>query len=414
MSNPLQLSMVKFNQGAYIIVEGKQKADHFYIIRSGKVRISKEIEVVEEEGGNILGPGDFFGVVSTMSSHSHIETAQALTEVTLISVHRDNYGELIRVNTPVAIKIIEAFSRRMRYLDDALARRTLNNTAEPDLGHLFNVAEYYARQNQYNQAYFAYYQYLRHCPDGEHVELARERMQKIEPYAKAVYLDSEEEVFTRTYPKDTMVFSETMPGKELYIIQKGSVKITKIVDDNEVLLAVLKPGDIFGEMALIENKPRSASAIAFEDATLLAVNKENFERMVQSQPQIISRLTQLLAERIWFIYKQLANTLLNDNLGRMYDALLIQLEKARVPIKSGESYTFEFGMRELINMVGLPPGEGNRCVRELLRNSRIKAIDNRIQTTDVQEIENQAKYYRKMERIARKRKEKSHGSIAGA
>ncbi len=414
MSNPLQLSMVKFNQGAYIIVEGKQKADHFYIIRSGKVRISKEIEVVEEEGGNILGPGDFFGVVSTMSSHSHIETAQALTEVTLISVHRDNYGELIRVNTPVAIKIIEAFSRRMRYLDDALARRTLNNTAEPDLGHLFNVAEYYARQNQYNQAYFAYYQYLRHCPDGEHVELARERMQKIEPYAKAVYLDSEEEVFTRTYPKDTMIFSETMPGKELYIIQKGSVKITKIVDDNEVLLAVLKPGDIFGEMALIENKPRSASAIAFEDATLLAVNKENFERMVQSQPQIISRLTQLLAERIWFIYKQLANTLLNDNLGRMYDALLIQLEKARVPIKSGESYTFEFGMRELINMVGLPPGEGNRCVRELLRNSRIKAIDNRIQTTDVQEIENQAKYYRKMERIARKRKEKSHGSIAGA
>ncbi len=407
MSNPLQLSMVKFNKGAYIIVEGKQKADHFYIIRSGKVRISKEIEVVEEEGGNILGPGDFFGVVSTMSSHSHIETAQALTDVTLISVHRDNYGELIRVNTPVAIKIIEAFSRRMRYLDDALARRTLNNTAEPDLEHLFKVAEYYARQNQYNQAYFAYHQYIRHCPAGEHFETARERMAKIEPYARAVYLDSEEEVFTRTYPKDTMIFSETMPGKELYIIQKGSVKITKIVDDNEVLLAVLKPGDIFGEMALIENKPRSASAIAFEDATLLAVNKENFERMVQTQPQIIARLTQLLAERIWFIYKQLANTLLNDNLGRMYDALLIQLEKARVPIRQGESYTFEFGMRELINMVGLPPGEGNRCVRELLQNARIKAIDNRIHTTDVQEIEHQAKYYRKMERIARKRKDKS-------
>ncbi len=412
MSNPLQLSMVKFNKGAYIIVEGKQKADYFFIIRSGKVRISKEIEVVEEEGGNLLGPGDFFGVVSTMSSHSHIETAQAITEVTLISVHRDNYGELIRVNAPVAIKIIEAFSRRMRYLDDALARRTLKSTAEPDVGHLFNVGEYYARQNQYNQAYFAYYQYTRHCPHGVHVEAARERMRKIELYAKAVYLDAEEDVFTRTYPKDTMIFSETMPGKELYIIQKGSVKITKIVDDNEVLLAVLKPGDIFGEMALIENKPRSASAVAFEEATLLAVNKENFERMVRTQPQIIARLTQLLAERIWFIYKQLANTLLSDNLGRMYDALSIQLEKARVPIRPGESYTFEFGMRELINMVGLPPGEGNRCVRELLRNSRVKAIDDRIQTTDVKEIEDQAKYYRKMESIARKRKEHSQAARA--
>ena len=46
MSNPLQLSIVNFNKGAYIIVEGKQKADYFFIIRSGKVRISKEAEVV--------------------------------------------------------------------------------------------------------------------------------------------------------------------------------------------------------------------------------------------------------------------------------------------------------------------------------------------------------------------------------
>ena len=69
MSAPLQLSIVNFNKGAYIIVEGKANADYFYILRSGKVRISKETEVVEEEGGNVLGPGDFFGVVSTMSSN---------------------------------------------------------------------------------------------------------------------------------------------------------------------------------------------------------------------------------------------------------------------------------------------------------------------------------------------------------
>ena len=49
MHNPLQLSMVNFNKGAYIIVEGKQKADYFYILKTGKVRISKEREVVEKE-----------------------------------------------------------------------------------------------------------------------------------------------------------------------------------------------------------------------------------------------------------------------------------------------------------------------------------------------------------------------------
>lgn len=82
MESPLQLSFVNFKRDSYIIVEGKQNADRFFIIRSGKVRLFKEVEVVEEEGGNILGPGDFFGVVSTMSSHSQIETAQALTDCT--------------------------------------------------------------------------------------------------------------------------------------------------------------------------------------------------------------------------------------------------------------------------------------------------------------------------------------------
>ena len=406
MSAPLQLSIVNFSKGSYIIVEGKANADHFFIVRSGKVRVSKEVEVVEEEGGNVVGPGDFFGVVATMSSHSHIETAQAITDVSLISVHRDQYGMLIERNTPVAMKIIESFSRRMRFLDEALTRLTLkSNTNEGDISHLFGVAEYYARQSQYNQAYYAYYQYLKYCPSGEHVVKARERLAKIKPYATVSQLEVNENVFTRSYAKDTMIFSENMPGKEMYIIQKGSVKITKIVNDNEVLLAVLKQGDMFGEMSLIESRPRSASAIAFEDAVLLAVNKENFSRMVQTQPQIIARLTTTLAERIWFIYKQLANTLLSNKVGRMYDALLIQLEKARVPIKSGEPHTFDFGIKELINMVGLPMAEGNQIIRELLKNSKVKAVENRIFATDIEEIEKQAKYYRKMERIEKSRRE---------
>ncbi|WP_018525451.1 cyclic nucleotide-binding domain-containing protein [Alkalispirochaeta alkalica] len=405
MPTPLQLKIVNFTKDAYIVVEGKQNADHFYIIRSGKVRVSKEVEVVQEEGGNVLGPGDFFGVVAAMSGHSHIETAQALTDCSAISVNKDNFGDLIVQNTPVAMKIIQGFSRRMRYLDEALARITLQQSTEPDIGHLFFVAEFYAKQSQFNQAHYAYHQYLRYCPNGPHAQRARERLEKIQPYSQAVYLDGSETEFTRIYKKNTMIFSEMMPGGELYIIQKGSVKITKIVNDNEVLLAVLKQGDIFGEMSLIENKPRSASAIAFEDTQLLAVNRENFARMVSSQPQIITRLTQLLAERIWFIYKQLANTLLKDKVGRLYDGLLIQLERNRVPLRQGESYIFEFGPKELINMVGLPMAEGREAMRELLKNSRIKVLDDRIVISDRAEIEKQAKYYRKMQKIERARRQ---------
>jgi CRP-like cAMP-binding protein len=409
MGNPLQLSIVTFNKNAYIIVEGKQKADYFYIIRTGKVRISKDVEIVEEEGGNVLNPGDFFGVVSTMSSHSHIETAQALTDVSLISVHRDQYGVLIERNAPVAMKIVQSFSRKMRFLDEALARLTFKGTAGGDPSHLFKVAEYYARQSQYNQAYYAYYRFLQVCPGDPNAAVAKERMAKIHQYAKAVYLEKKTEEFTRNYPKNTMIICENEPGTELYIIQRGSVKITKIVEDSELLITILKTGDIFGEMALLENKPRSASAIANEDCTLMAVNKANFERMVQSQPQLITRLTTLLSERIWLIYKQLANTLIQDPLGRMFDYLMLQLEKSRVPITPGGNYTFPFGPKELLNFTGLSADKGNAIVRKIFDNKNLKLVDNKIQTLDVEEIQKQSEYYKKMEARERTRRKAAQG-----
>ena len=409
MAGQLQLTFVSFLKGSYIIVEGKQNADRFFIIREGKVRLSKEVEVVAEERGDIMGPGDFFGVVSTMSNHSHIETAQAVTDVTLISVQREQFSQLIQSNSPVAMKIILQFSKRVRYLDEALTRLTLKSNADADPSHLFKVGEYYAKQNQYNQAYYAYHQYVKYCPQGENVFTARERMMKIAPFAKSVKLDFRPNENMRSYSKDAMIFSEGEPGDELYIIQKGSVKIAKVVNDSEVLLAVLKAGDIFGEMSLLESKPRAAGAVAYEDCQLMAVNRVNFEQMIKTQPQMIARLTTLLAERIWLIYKQLANTLINDPLGRMYDVLLIQLEKKRINVNANRSFSFDFGTKELISMVGLPQKDGTLVVRKMLENKKFQIMHDKIYVMDVVEIAKQTAYFRKMQQIEKTRKEKAAG-----
>jgi CRP-like cAMP-binding protein len=388
---------VKFNKNSYIVVEGKHNADRLFIISDGTVRISKVVEMVEEEQGSVLGPGDFFGVESAMSNHSYIETAHSLTDVTLISVHRDQYGDLIRNNTAVAMKIILQFSRRMRYLDEALTRLTLKNKAEEDATQLFWVGEHYAKLSQYDLAYYAYSRYLQRCPQGENVQTARERLMKISLYVKASLDSFPPNESTREYPKGRMIFAEGEPGDELYIIQRGSVKITKIAEGNEVLLAVLKPGDIFGEMALLESKPRTACAISFEDCSLLTVSRANFARIVAVQPQIIARLTTLLAERIWFAYKQIANTLLEDPLGRMYDALLIQLEKNRVDTTVEQAHVFDFGPGELINMVGLAPAEGDPVIKKLLLNRNIQLINDRIHVSDIFEVAKQAQFFRNMQ-----------------
>ena len=67
----------------------------------------------------------------------------------------------------------------MRYFDEALARLTLKSGDSEDLGHLFRVAEYYARQNQFNLAYYAYHQYIINSPNGSNLVTAKERMAKI-------------------------------------------------------------------------------------------------------------------------------------------------------------------------------------------------------------------------------------------
>jgi len=404
----LQLAFMNFTANAYIIVEGKRNADRFFIIRSGKVRLSKEVQIVAEESGDTLGPGDFFGVVSTMSGHSHIETAQALTDVTLISVQKEQFPLLIQNNAPVAMKIIMQFSKRMRYLDDALTRITLKKNALDDINHIFDIGEYYAKHNQYNQAFYAYQKYIKCSPSGSKIQDAMERMKKIAPYVKNPQKDFAPTEMTRSYTKDSIVFCEGEPGNELFIIQKGSVKIIKITDTNEILLAVLKAGDIFGEMALLESKPRAAGAVAYEDCQLMAVNKENFQHMIQSQPQLIARLTTLLSERIWFIYRQLANTQINEPIGRMYDMLNIQLDKKKIDINNATNFSFDFGLKELVTMVGLPQADAQVAGKKLMDNKSLQIMNDKIFVKDVREIVKQNAYYRKMQQMEKSRKEKKN------
>jgi CRP-like cAMP-binding protein len=314
-----------------------------------------------------LGPGDFFGVISSLSAHSHIESVQALSDVSVVSVQKNQYSEFIRNNSPVSMKIILQFSKQMRYLDEALAIRTLKQKSNDDVSHLFDVAEYYLKQKQFNQAYFVFNQYLKHCPEGEKRSQAKDRMSQIGLQVETEKLKYRDEGTNRVYPQNTMFFSEAEPGDELYIIQRGAVKITKIINQQEVLLAVLKDGDIFGEMALLENKPRTASALAYEDCVVTAVNRENFKQMAVTNPEVIARLTTLLAERIWLIYKQLTSTLLTEPSARMYDALSIQLEKNRIPLEAArQGYEFDFGPQELINMVGLSQMEGRTIINQML------------------------------------------------
>jgi len=373
------------------------------------VQIVKNLAVVEEEDGNVLNPGDFFGVVSCMSNHSQIDTAIALTDVVLISVPYSQFPQLIAQNNSIAMKIIYSFSRKMRYLDEGLTRLTLKKTVETDVSHLFTIGEYYLKMSKFDLALYAYFHYMKENPKGELAQAAQKRFLDIKAMGVKVPIDMIEpktDQMVRTYDNEAMIFCECQSGSELYIIQKGHVKITKIVDNNEVLLAVLKEGDMFGEMALLENKPRSASAIVMEDGCqLLVVNRQNFNQMVATQPQLIARLTTTFADRIWLMYKQLANTLIPDNLEKMYDMLAVQLEKTRVVPEASKQYNFNFGPVELASMCGIPKDAVQDAVDAFLKESIVRYDGSKIFITDQLELVKQVAYLKKMRQIEQSRQE---------
>ena len=209
----------------------------------------------------------------------------------------------------------------------------------------------------------------------------------------------------RQYQTDDMIFCENEPGYELYIIQGGRIKITKMLDGQEVMLAVLQPGDIFGEMAILDNKPRSATAMVAEPASLLAINKANFEGMVKAQPQLATKLITLLSERIWTAFRQLANLMISDPTGRLYDTLLTLAEKNHVRIAARASYNFDIGGKDLLKMVGLDPLKDENQLMELLKNRWLKLDQGKLICLDLSELEKQVAFYKKKASMERKREQ---------
>lgn len=96
--------------------------------------------------------------------------------------------------------------------------------------------------------------------------------------------------FEKKYPKDSTLFVEGMPGEILYIIKKGKVDIVKKTPQGEVLLSQLGAGEFLGEMSLIDDSKRSATARVAEDSELVVITRKCFNDMLQGDPAITAKL----------------------------------------------------------------------------------------------------------------------------
>src|SRR3954470_2750455 len=100
------------------------------------------------------------------------------------------------------------------------------------------------------------------------------------------------------YKAGEHIFREGDLGTEMYIINEGKVEILNQVGDEEQVLAVLEKGDFFGEMSVLEDLPRAASARAATNVRLLQINGSTFDQLLRSNPEIAVRMMRKLARRL--------------------------------------------------------------------------------------------------------------------
>jgi CRP/FNR family cyclic AMP-dependent transcriptional regulator len=176
--------------------------------------------------------------------------------------------------------------------------------------------------------------------------------------------------FGKEFPQGTVLFREGEPGKEMYVVQQGRVTVSKRVGEVEKILASLGPGEFLGEMSILNNKPRSATATCAEPAKLLVIDAKTFEAMIRGNAEIAIRMIKKLSDRLAEANEQIENLLFADASSRVVHFLATAAEK--VP-KGATGHTIDIAPRELAARVGVKREQADEVLAKLVK-SRIVAV----------------------------------------
>jgi len=163
------------------------------------------------------------------------------------------------------------------------------------------------------------------------------------------------ERYVYEYEPGTVVFREGEPGRQMYVIQSGKVEISREIGARHQVLAVLPAGEFFGEMAIINDRPRSATATVREQARLLVIDDNTFEAMLSRKAEIGVRLIKVLAARLERANQQVELLLLRHSNHRVVQCLRRLAEEFTVP--GAAAVYIPLPHTEIAHRVALPADE---------------------------------------------------------
>lgn len=183
-----------------------------------------------------------------------------------------------------------------------------------------------------------------------------------------------ERVRQRRYREGDTIFHRDDPGVALYIILSGRIKIhNETPDGSDMIIAVLQPGDFFGELAVIDGDERSADATTLEPSELLMLTREDMHDIIQRNPKIGLNLLITLAGRIRRTTESLQAVSTLDVNGRVAKQLLVLSEQCGIVTPNGVRIGLRLTQSDIAALVGASRESVNKVLGYFRRRGWVEA-----------------------------------------
>lgn len=377
----------------YIYIEGDEDIDSVYIIEEGSVGFESSNQYVNRYKKTAKS-GDIIGFVSSLSNQPRIESAHALTDTKVAELSKSDFLNILQRNFDIAIKIINYFADELRRYDNLIFDTEVSQDTLPGDMRIYKLGEYYFRENSYQQAFYILNRFLQLYPESSLKGQARTIIDKIESTGLRAISEPIKKGITQEYVNDQIIFCEYEPGDDLFIIKEGKVKIVKYKNNNEIMLSVLKEGDIFGELAIVSDKPRNATAISFGITKLLPLRKDSLKELLNHSPDMLNKIFTSISKRVWFTYIRLEARVHKKPITRIYAFLEDKLLEEGISLKEKTPHVFKFGINELLDMTDLTQEMVGDSMEEILKDTNLHFNFGQITVSDPSEISSKARYFR--------------------
>lgn len=161
------------------------------------------------------------------------------------------------------------------------------------------------------------------------------------------------------------LFTEGDPGDRLFVVTAGKIKLGRTAPDGrENLLAVLGPGEMFGELSLFDPGPRTATATAVTASTLSAMGHGDLQPWLRDRPEVAGQLLGALARRLRRTNEAMGDLVFSDVPGRVAKALLDMARRFGVEVEDGLRVTHDLTQEELAQLVGASRETVNKALAD--------------------------------------------------